>query len=146
MFVNEKSKNKNKPPEIRGLVASAASAVLRAVRVGESSAGAGVAISWGPAPPEPGAAMVGTVDDLAVWLTEILVCPESKQPLVYFEAEGFLFCLASGLRYRIEDDVPVLLVDEAERLSGAEAESLRELAKERGLMPEPAPERGDVEP
>jgi uncharacterized protein len=82
---------------------------------------------------------------LPSWLTEILVCPESKQPLVYFETEGFLFCPASGLRYRIEDDVPVLLVDEAEKLSDSEAESLRTLAEERGLMPGAAPARGDAE-
>jgi uncharacterized protein YbaR (Trm112 family) len=49
-------------------------------------------------------------------LLEILVCPESKKPLVYFEEEGFLFCPDSRLKYRIDDDIPVMLVDEAERL------------------------------
>lgn len=57
-------------------------------------------------------------------LLEILVCPESKQPLLYFEEEGFLFCPASRLKYRVEDDIPVLLVDEAERLSPEAAEEL----------------------
>ena len=49
-------------------------------------------------------------------LLDILVCPESKQALVYFADEGFLFCPESRLKYRIEDDIPVMLVDEAERL------------------------------
>lgn len=54
-------------------------------------------------------------------LLEILVCPESKEELLYFEAEGFLFCPASKLKYRIEDDIPVMLIDEAERLDDAQA-------------------------
>ena len=57
-------------------------------------------------------------------LLEILVCPESKKPLLYFEKEGFLFCPESRLKYRIEDDIPVMLVEEAERLDEAEAATL----------------------
>jgi uncharacterized protein YbaR (Trm112 family) len=57
-------------------------------------------------------------------LLEILVCPESKKPLVYFEQENFLFCPDSRLKYRIEDDIPVMLVEEAERVSEAEAQAL----------------------
>ena len=57
-------------------------------------------------------------------LLEILVCPESKKPLVYFADDGFLFCPESRLRYSIEDDIPVRLIEEAQRLSEAEAEQL----------------------
>lgn len=57
-------------------------------------------------------------------LLEILVCPESKEELIYFESEGFLFCPASKLKYRIEDDIPVMLIDEAERLDDAQASEL----------------------
>ena len=57
-------------------------------------------------------------------LLEILVCPESKKRLLYFEKEGFLFCPDSRLKYRIEDDVPVMLVEEAERLDEADAAAL----------------------
>jgi len=66
-------------------------------------------------------------------LLDCLVCPKSKQPLVYFEAEGFLLCPASRLRYRIVDDVPVLLVDEATEVPGPELERLLKQAKELGL-------------
>lgn len=64
-------------------------------------------------------------------LLEILVCPESKKPLLYFEKEGFLFCPESRLKYRIEDDIPVMLVEEAERLDEAEAAALAARAKAR---------------
>jgi uncharacterized protein YbaR (Trm112 family) len=64
-------------------------------------------------------------------LLEILVCPESKKPLLYFQKEGFLFCPESRLKYRIEDDIPVMLVEEAERLDEAEAAALVERAKPR---------------
>jgi len=57
-------------------------------------------------------------------LLEILVCPESKKPLLYFESEGFLFSPDSRLKYRIEDDIPVMLIEEAERVSEAEAAAL----------------------
>jgi hypothetical protein len=70
---------------------------------------------------------------LPSWLTEILVCPESKKPLLYFEPEGFLFCPDSRLKYRIEEDIPVLLVEEAERVSEEEARQLEQTARERGL-------------
>jgi len=64
-------------------------------------------------------------------LLDILACPESKAALLYFEAEEFLFCPTSKLKYRIEDGIPVMLVDEAERLDDAEAAKLVELAKSR---------------
>jgi uncharacterized protein YbaR (Trm112 family) len=69
-----------------------------------------------------------TLDPL---LLEILVCPESKKPLLYFEQEGFLFCPESRLKYRIEDDIPVMLVEEAERLDEASAAALVARAKAR---------------
>ena len=74
-------------------------------------------------------------------LLPLLVCPKSRQPLVYFprgerddDAEAhFLFCPASCLRYRIEGDVPVLLVDEAAALSPGDAERLLARARLLGL-------------
>jgi uncharacterized protein YbaR (Trm112 family) len=57
-------------------------------------------------------------------LLEILVCPESKEPLLYFESERFLFCPKSRLKYRIEDDIPVMLIEEAERVDEEETARL----------------------
>ena len=63
-------------------------------------------------------------------LTEVLVCPKSKQPLIYFAAEGFLVCPASRLQYRIEGDVPVLLIEEARELAAADVAALVKRAKD----------------
>ena len=45
-------------------------------------------------------------------LLEILACPECK---VKVEPEGdALLCPHCGRRYRVEDDLPIMLVDEAQ--------------------------------
>lgn len=49
-------------------------------------------------------------------LLEILVCPRCKGELDYREAESALDCAACALRYRVEDDIPVLLPEEAKPL------------------------------
>ncbi len=79
--------------------------------------------------------------ELSADLLDILACPESKQPLVYFprgetgddETSAFLFCEASQLKYRLEDGIPVLLVEEAERLDEAATQRLVACAKALGL-------------
>ena len=48
-------------------------------------------------------------------LLSILVCPACKGDLVYAATEGTLTCNACRLRYRIEDGIPVMLVEEAAR-------------------------------
>lgn len=78
---------------------------------------------------------------LAKDLLDHLVCPKSRQALIYFprgehdrdEAEGFLVCPASRLRYRVEAGVPVLLVEEAEELPATRVETLISRARELGL-------------
>lgn len=66
-------------------------------------------------------------------LLDVLVCPKTKDPLIYFEEEEFLFSPSAGLKYPIEDDIPVMLIDEAEDIDESEAEDLLEQARERGL-------------
>ena len=74
-------------------------------------------------------------------LIEVLVCPKSKRPLVYFprgeadrdEADGFLLCPASRLRYPISAGVPVMLVEEAVALADPEVEVLLARARALGL-------------
>jgi uncharacterized protein YbaR (Trm112 family) len=48
-------------------------------------------------------------------LLAILVCPKCKGDLVYDPAAETLTCNACRLRFRIEDDIPVMLVNEAEK-------------------------------
>jgi uncharacterized protein YbaR (Trm112 family) len=78
---------------------------------------------------------------LAEALVEVLVCPKSKQPLIYFprgeadrdEADGFLLCPVSRLRYPIHDGVPVMLADEATVVDTAAVEALVARARQLGL-------------
>jgi LSD1 subclass zinc finger protein len=46
-------------------------------------------------------------------LLDILVCPKCRSELEYLEAEQELRCPACRLVYRIEDDIPIMLIDEA---------------------------------
>ncbi len=48
-------------------------------------------------------------------LLDILVCPACRGDLVYEESAQRLTCNACRLRYRIVDDIPVMLSDEAEK-------------------------------
>jgi uncharacterized protein len=50
---------------------------------------------------------------LAPELLEILVCPKCKGDLEYREAESLLICHTCRLGYPIEDDIPIMLIDEA---------------------------------
>ena len=47
-------------------------------------------------------------------LLEILACPEDKGPLLYFEDEDSLYNPRLKRRYAIRDDIPIMLIDEAE--------------------------------
>lgn len=79
---------------------------------------------------------------VAKHLLEILRCPESRGELIYFpvqsvegkdEGEEFLFCPQSKLRYRIDEGIPVMLVDDAERLDDEACAALNAKASELGL-------------
>lgn len=50
-------------------------------------------------------------------LLEILVCPVCKGPLIYNKEQKELLCKADRLAYPFRDDIPVMLEDEARRLS-----------------------------
>ena len=53
---------------------------------------------------------------LAPELLEILVCPKCKGTLEYRRDDQVLVCPACRLAYPIEDDIPVMLIDEARPL------------------------------
>jgi uncharacterized protein YbaR (Trm112 family) len=48
-------------------------------------------------------------------LLEILVCPNDRGDLDYREEEQVLVCTTCGYRYPIRDDIPVMLIDEAQK-------------------------------
>jgi uncharacterized protein YbaR (Trm112 family) len=47
-------------------------------------------------------------------LLEVVVCPKCKGELRHEKDPPSLVCEACGLRYEIKDDIPILLIDEAE--------------------------------
>lgn len=47
-------------------------------------------------------------------LLEILACPKCKGDLVYDQQNDRLICNACRLRYPIQEDIPIMLIDEAE--------------------------------
>ena len=68
-------------------------------------------------------------------LVEILACPKDKGPLLYFTDEDSLYNPRLRLRYRITDDIPVMLIDEAETVDDAEHTRLLAKAETEGITP-----------
>ncbi|MCD4691577.1 MAG: Trm112 family protein [Calditrichales bacterium] len=48
-------------------------------------------------------------------LLDILACPKCKGELEYKQDEDQLICNKCRLIYRIEDDIPVMLINEAKK-------------------------------
>jgi uncharacterized protein len=68
-------------------------------------------------------------------LLEILACPEDKGPLLYFDDESALYNPRLKRRYRVQDDIPIMLIDEAESVDDAEHQRLTEKADREGIKP-----------
>lgn len=68
-------------------------------------------------------------------LLEILACPEDKGPLFYFEDESTLYNPRLKRRYQVRDDIPIMLVDEAEQVDAAEHARLMAKAEAGGMHP-----------
>lgn len=47
-------------------------------------------------------------------LLEILVCPKCKGELEHKPEEEALLCHSCRLRYEVRDDIPIMLIDEAQ--------------------------------
>ncbi len=48
-------------------------------------------------------------------LLEILACPKCKGDLEYDQKNQKLICHKCRLKYNIKDDIPIMLIDEAEQ-------------------------------
>ena len=68
-------------------------------------------------------------------LLEILACPEDKGPLLYFPDEQSLYNPRLKRRYAIRDDIPIMLIDEAETVADAEHNRLLAKAEAEGIKP-----------
>ena len=51
-------------------------------------------------------------------LLDILACPACKGDLEYDRENEKLICPTCKLRYDIKDDIPIMLIDEAEKFEG----------------------------
>ena len=58
-------------------------------------------------------------------MLEILVCPITKGPLIYDKDKQELISKSARLAYPIRDGIPVMLEDEARKLSPEEVEALK---------------------
>ena len=68
-------------------------------------------------------------------LLEILACPEDKGPLLYFADENALYNPRLKRRYLVQDDIPIMLIDEAETVDDAEDARLTKKAAAEGIEP-----------
>jgi uncharacterized protein YbaR (Trm112 family) len=68
-------------------------------------------------------------------LLEILACPEDKGPLYYLADEDSLYNPRLKRRYAIRDDIPIMLIDEAETLDDAEDERIMAKVTADGIKP-----------
>lgn len=50
-------------------------------------------------------------------LLEILACPQCHSPVRWDENMGGLICDKCQLLYKIENDIPVMLIEEAKKIS-----------------------------
>jgi uncharacterized protein YbaR (Trm112 family) len=49
-------------------------------------------------------------------LLDILVCPKCKGEIILLEDNSGLVCQVCRLKYPVRDDIPVMLIDEAEKM------------------------------
>jgi uncharacterized protein YbaR (Trm112 family) len=68
-------------------------------------------------------------------LLEILACPEDKGPLYYLADDDTLYNPRLKRRYAIRDDIPIMLIDEAETVDDAEHERLMAKVEADGIKP-----------
>ena len=68
-------------------------------------------------------------------LLEILACPDDKGPLLYFEDEDTLYNPRLQRRYAIQDDIPIMLIDEAQTVADDEHDRLLAKADAQGIQP-----------
>ena len=66
-------------------------------------------------------------------LLEILACPEDKGPLFYLEDENALYNPSLRRVYSVEDDIPIMLIDEASEADENEHKRIIEKVESDGI-------------
>jgi uncharacterized protein YbaR (Trm112 family) len=49
-------------------------------------------------------------------LLELLVCPLTKEPLIYDEKKSELISKKANLAFPVEDGIPIMLIDKARKI------------------------------
>ncbi|ORU93601.1 MAG: tetraacyldisaccharide 4'-kinase [Cycloclasticus sp. symbiont of Poecilosclerida sp. N] len=57
-------------------------------------------------------------------LLDILACPSCKSGLKYVKEEQELICVPCRLAYAVRDNIPIMLIDEARKITSEEAKQL----------------------
>ncbi len=68
-------------------------------------------------------------------LLQILACPEDKGPLYYLADEDALYNPRLHRRYVVRDDIPVMLIDEAEAVDDTEHGRIMSKVETVGIAP-----------
>jgi uncharacterized protein YbaR (Trm112 family) len=68
-------------------------------------------------------------------LLDVLVCPEDREPLLWFEDEDALYNPRLRRRYHVGDGIPNLLIDDAETVDDDEHARLVAKAEAGGARP-----------
>ncbi len=68
-------------------------------------------------------------------LLEILACPDDKGPLLYLADEDTLYNPRLKRRYAVHDDIPIMLVDEAETVTDDEHGRIMAKVEAEGIRP-----------
>ncbi|MGH9045030.1 MAG: Trm112 family protein [Acidimicrobiales bacterium] len=74
-------------------------------------------------------------------LIEVLACPQDKGPLLYFQDEDLLYNQRLRRAYKVVDEIPVMLIDEATDVDDAEHERLTAKAAAGGAVETGRPEK-----
>lgn len=69
-------------------------------------------------------------------LLNILACPQDRQPIMFIESESIFYNPRLRFSYPIRDGIPVLLIDEATKVSDDEHERLMQLPEVTGAESE----------
>lgn len=72
---------------------------------------------------------------LSADLLAILACPQDKGPLFYLEEEGVLYNPRLTRSYEVRDGIPVMLIDEAVTVDGAEHDRLMGVIEAGSIAP-----------
>ncbi len=64
---------------------------------------------------------------LSSMLVSLIVCPDDKESLWYVDSEDFLYNPRLKRKYKIEGDIPILLIDESTIVDDDEDARIRSL-------------------